>query len=148
MNGKYFIILILIFISGVSNAQQNVKQLFNEFSGAEKVSKTSLSKPGCKPASALVDVKGIKSAEMLNLEECGEDIKTRFADAVKQLKDTDYETLMKMEQDGLYVRLLVKMRKNVIKEVVMLSAGSECAIIWIKGKIDLSALNVIQKEIQ
>lgn len=148
MNRKYFVFLAFIFITQLSLAQQNVKQLFKEFGKVEKVNKTMLGKPGDKSANNFIDVKGIKSASMLNLEDCTQDTKKRFVDAVKQLKDEAYETLIKMEQDGQQVRVLLKMENDKIKEAILLQAGDNCVMVWIKGEIDISALNVIQKKIQ
>lgn len=146
MNGKFFIVLILVFVTEIGFAQQNVKQLFNEFSGIENASKTSLGKPGSKASGGIIDVKEIKSVEMLNLEECSKESKEHFANAVKKLKDTGYEMLMKLEQDGQHVRFLIKKQKDVVKEVVILSAGDTNVMIWIKGKIDVSELKMIQKK--
>ena len=51
------------------------------------------------------------------------------------LKDDDYETMVSVNEDKDRTRILVKLKDEVIKELVILTTGDDPAMIRIKGNI-------------
>ena len=85
-------------------------------------------------------LKGINSMQILALSSCSSDIKNSFAEKVKTLNDESYETLVRSNQNGENVRILVKIDKEEIRELVILTTGEGAAIVKIKGKFNKSDL--------
>lgn len=125
---------------------QNINQLFAEFSDAPNVECVKLNKFAMtfvKPFISDKDMQGLKdidSIQVLDLSGCSSDVKDRFTERVKTLKNEDYETLVRSNENGENVRVLVKMYKEEIRELVVLTTGGDISLVKIKGKFNQSDL--------
>jgi hypothetical protein len=119
-------------------SQKSVNRLFDEYVGAKDASKVRIGKAAMKISSLFTDTYGAEVIEVISLDEAADDVKQRFANAVKALKDADYETLVTSNADGNSIKIMLRIEKDVIRELVVLSAGKDAALIRIKGKIQKS----------
>lgn len=143
---KKFILCISMLLVAQWSLGQNIDKLFAEFSDAPNVENVKINKflmTLIKPFMSGEDtrgLKGINSMQILALSSCSSDIKNSFAEKVKTLNDESYETLVRSNQNGENVRILVKIDKEEIRELVILTTGEGAAIVKIKGKFNKSDL--------
>ena len=83
-------------------------------------------------------LKGTDSVQVLDLSSCSSNIKDDFAKKVKTLKDEGYETLVRSNENGENVRVLVKIKNEEIRELVVISTGNDSSLVKIKGKFKKS----------
>jgi len=125
---------------------QNIDKLFAEFSDAPNVENVKLNKflmTLIKPFANGEDMAGLKgtdSLQVLDLSECSSDIKKEFAEKVKSLIDEGYETLVRSNDNGENVRVMVKVKNEEIRELVVVSTGNDASLVRIKGKFKQSDL--------
>lgn len=143
---KYFLCISLFLVAQLSLGQ-NIEKLFKEFSDAPNVenvkldkSMMALAKPFTK-GDDLGAVKDIDSLQVLDLSKCSSDIKDKFAEKVKTLNAEGYETLVRSNENGENVRVLVKMNNGDISELVVVTTGKEAALVKIKGKFNKSDIS-------
>ena len=123
-----------LFVQG-GFAQKKVSQLFADFSKAQHVEHISFGTISMKLASLFTDVMGVDGIEILDLDSCNQKVKEDFKKAIKEIKDTGYETLFSVNDNDSRTRILVKLDKDVIREFIFFSSGDSNALISIKGKI-------------
>ena len=81
-------------------------------------------------------VRNIKSAKILDLEDCQTNVKENFIQQIKELSLNGYETFFVSTENGETVKLLAKTDKKNINELLVLTAGKgDCNIVQLKGKI-------------
>lgn len=142
---KYFLCLSLFLIAQWSLGQ-NVKQLFAEFSktaNAECVNLNNLETSFLKPFVKSNDIPGLKNmkaVQVIDLSNCPEEVKQRFAEKVKSLNDKEYETMVSSNENGERVRVLVKIKKEEISELVVITTGDDASLVKIKGSFKQSDL--------
>lgn len=89
-------------------------------------------------------IKGIKSAQVLDLEECDTATKERFKKQAAELELKGYETLFVAKEDGETVKMLCKSDEKNIRELLVFTLSEEdCGVIWMKGKIKKDDIAVI-----
>lgn len=119
-----------------SYGQYSVERLFDEFSGTRGVERVSLGKGLMRLARCMgQDVKGVERIDVFGFSRCEPALKSRLEDAVRSLKDEEYETLLTSNGENERTRILVKVVNSEIRELVLLTTGSEPALIRLKGKI-------------
>ena len=78
----------------------------------------------------------IRSAKILDLDECSPDVKQRFSRQFEALSNNGYETLMQMNEDGERIHIQMRMKKEVIRELLIaIIEDDECSLIQVNGKI-------------
>jgi hypothetical protein len=81
-------------------------------------------------------IKGINSVQVLDLEESPKEVQERFAKEVKKLKLNGYETWIQVKEDGETVKIVAKVKDDMVRELLILQAGDDgCALVLMKGKI-------------
>lgn len=81
-------------------------------------------------------VRKIKSIRTLDLEECSADVKRRFSVDVQKLEMDDYEPLVTSRDDGETVKIMMKTKDDVIRELVIICSDSnDCALVWLNCKV-------------
>jgi hypothetical protein len=140
--GIFITMLVLLICQGCYSKEKNsknqeytVEQLFRSFSKEKKTVHVKVGEFAFSIASIFEDTRGVKDVEVFAFEECENDIKQRFNDAIKNLKDKSYETLVSTSENGERTKILVKIKDDIINEVVVLTGGDEPVLIRIKGKI-------------
>ena len=89
-------------------------------------------------ASLFAETMGVKSVEVVSLNSCSDEMKAHFRQAVGSCKDEAFDTVINTSENGNRVKVLLRIENNVARELVVLSSGSDLAMIRIKGKIKQS----------
>ena len=138
---KYFFIVMLL--SAQMLCAVNVNSIINEFKDAKKAEYVSVPWILMKMGHMFMDkddkndIAGrINSVRVLDLEECSERVKTRFTKRIASLNGHGYETLVRAKDQEGSVQILVKEKKDIIKELLIVCGGKDdCALIQLKGNI-------------
>ena len=86
-------------------------------------------------------MKKVKSLRVLDLEECSTAVKKRFAKRVDQLKTNGYESLVRINEEGEKVNILVRQKGDEIRELLIVcSSPDDCALVSIRGHFKESDL--------
>lgn len=81
-------------------------------------------------------VRKIKSIWTLDLEECSADVKRRFSADVQKLEMNDYEPLVTSCDNGETVKIMMKAKGDVIRELVIICSDcNDCALVWLNCKV-------------
>jgi DNA replication protein DnaC len=98
-------------------------------------------------ANLLTDTKGVSNIEIFSLEECEKKTKDYFNEAIKNIKDKNYENVIYNSNNGERTRVLLKIKDNYVSEIIIISSGGDDpALVHIKGKIKQDDIkNVIKK---
>ncbi len=132
---QYAAILALIFICQASFAQRNVDNLFKEFSQTREVEGVKLGKFTMTLAGLFTETMGVDTIEAYAFDNCPEGVKTKLTNAIRDLKDSKFETMVTANENGNRTRVLVKIEEDMIREMVVVSTGQSNALVRIKGKI-------------
>lgn len=146
MKTKYVLIVLIALFAQTGYAQKNINQLFNEFSQAKDVTRVSFGNISMKLAGFFTDVMGVDGIEVLSLKECAKSVNDDFIAAFKELKDSKYETMVTSNEGNNRTRILVQMKDDVIRELVILTTGDNNALIRIKGNIKPSDIDSLVKK--
>ncbi|MDR3261824.1 MAG: DUF4252 domain-containing protein [Tannerella sp.] len=134
-----FILPVLLFVGTASYGQQTVSRLFSDFSDSKGVERVDLGKFTMKIAGFFGgDTKGVDGVEVLSFNNCDSSLKVRLDNAVRSLKDENYETFLTTNEDGVHTKILMKIDDDTISELVVLTTGRDPALVRIKGKISQS----------
>jgi hypothetical protein len=137
-----FILPVLLFVSTASYGQQTVSRLFSDFSDSKGVEHVNIGKFTMKIARFFGgDTKGVDGVEVLSFDHCESSLKTRLDNAIRSLKDENYETLLTTNEDGEHTKILMKIDHDTISELVVLTTGHDPTLIRIKGKIRQSDIS-------
>lgn len=142
---RYFVILALILICQAGNSQ-TMNQLFNEFSKIEQINHVKIGNITMKLASLFTETMGVNGIEVLEFGSCNSDVKQRFKKAIKELKDPDFETMVTSNEKGSRTKVMVRIEKDMIREMVVLTTGNSNALVRIKGKIKPSDIEKVMKD--
>lgn len=86
-------------------------------------------------------VRKIKSIRTLDLEECSADVKHRFSADVQKLEMSGYEPLVTTRDDGETVKIMMKAKDDVIRELVIICSDSDdCALVWLNCKVKMNEI--------
>jgi len=136
----------LLLINPVMHGQKSVDGLLNEFSKEKGVEHVGIGKFSMKLAGLFTDVMGVKEVEVLSFSDCEKSVKERLNQAISSLKDENYEPLVSVNNEDGRTKILVKLNKDFIQELIVLTSGDDPAIVRIKGKIKPSDIdNVMGK---
>lgn len=133
---KILVIATITLITQLSYGQQKMDQLFNNFRSESDVTSLKINKMTMKLAGLFTETMGVDGIEILEFNDCGQNVKERLETAIKNLKDPDYETMVKSNKNDSHTKILIKIKKDKIRELVVLTTGDDYALIRIKGNID------------
>ena len=145
---KFVFTLLLVFVCHLSNAQ-GINGGFNEF-GREKNADCvkvssfmmSLGKMFAGHDEDAEIIRKIKSIKVLDLESCTASVKERFNKKVNKLNLKGYDELMRVNDEGEKVRVLMKTKKETIRELLFVCTGKEdCTLVQINGKFTKDDIN-------
>ena len=83
-------------------------------------------------------IKSIKSIRVLDLEECAPEIRREYARKSRTLKPRGMEMLMQVKEDEGTVRIWGKIKREKVKEVLVLTPDK---MVSIKGRFDLDKIS-------
>lgn len=122
-------------------------KLFDDFGKQKDVTRVTVGPFLMKISSLFTETMGVKSIEVLSFEECDGAVKERLRSAIQQLKDPHYETLVQSNEEGSRTKVMVRIDKDFIRELVVLTTdGGDDALIRIKGKIKPSDIEKVVNE--
>ena len=141
-----FVLLALFLIHPVMHSQKNVDQIFKDFSKEKGVVHVGVGKFAMKLASLFTDVMGVTGVEVFSFDECEPSVKDRLSRAIASMKDENYETLVSVNEGNDRTKILVKLKDESIREIIIMTSGDGLALVRIKGNIKPSDIEKIVKE--
>lgn len=143
---RYITILALLIICQMGYSQKNVEQLFKEFARVENSEGVKLGKLFMSFAGMFTDTMGVDGIEAYSLDSCSGEVKERLTKAMRNLKDSKYETMVTSNEGNSRTKVLVRIEDDVIREMVLVTTGDSNALVRIKGKIKQSDIDrVVEK---
>ena len=118
-----------------THQQNSVDALFKNFAKEKNVTHVKVGGFIMALARAFTDTKGVAGVEVFAFDECDQTVKDKLNDAIKNLKDNAYETLVSTTQNGERTKILVRIKGDFINEIIVIAGGNDPAIVRIKGKI-------------
>lgn len=144
---KYIAIFVLLLACQVGYSQKySVNQLFKEFNKVEQSEKVKMGKLIMGFAGLFTDTMGVDGIEAYDFDDCTHEVKEKLKNAIKNLKDPSYETMITSNEDGERTKILVKIEKEVIRELVIIVTGDSNALVRIKGKIKPSDIEQLAQK--
>lgn len=137
-------VLVLICHSGYG--QCNVNELFRDFSKQADANKVRVGKMTMSIAGLFTDTMGVDGVDILSFDECSGEVKEKFNNAVRNLKDPAYETMVNSNENGKRTRVMIRIKDDVIHELVVLTSGDEASMVRIRGKIKKSDIERLANE--
>ena len=126
-------LLAILLISQVGYGQQKMDQLFNAFRGESDVTSVNIGNITMKLASLFTETMGVNGIDILEFDNCAQEVKDRLSTAIRNLRDPDYETMVTANERDSRTKVLVKIKEDMIRELVIFTTGSDNALIRIKG---------------
>ena len=117
------------------NQQTTVDALFSNFSKEKNKTHVKLGGLIMRFANVFSDSKGVTNLEVFSFEDCDKSVRDNLNEAIKNLKDDTYETLVSTSENGERTKVLVRIKDDYINEIVVATGGDDPALIRIKGKI-------------
>ena len=133
---RYIISIMFLCLTSVAFGQQNIDQLFNSAAKQPNVTRIKLGTFVMACASIFAKTMGVNSVEVIEFDTCSTEVKKHVSDGIKTIKDPLYETVVKMNEKGGQTKVLIRLEKKWIKELVVVSMDNSITLIRIKGKID------------
>jgi hypothetical protein len=146
MKTKYLFVLAFALITQLGYGQKSVDDLFKTFAGKENVERVSIGSFVMNTINLFKNTMGVKGVEVLSLDDCSEDVKNDFQNAVRALKDPTFERMVVTNEGKERVEVLIRIENEVIREVAMMVTGEDYALIRIKGKIKKSDIEKLSKK--
>ena len=139
-------LLAILLISQVGYGQQKMDQLFNAFRGESDVTSVNIGKIMMKLASLFTETMGVNCLEIFEFDNCAHEVNDGLSTAIRNLRDPDYETMVTANERDSRTKVLVKIKEDMIRELVIFTTGNDNALIRIKGKISPSDLDRVINE--
>jgi hypothetical protein len=133
---RYIAVLALLLVCRVGYSQEyDVDRLFKEFSQIKSSEKVKQGKIFMGFAGMFTETRGVNGIEVYDFDACEGGIKQKLANAIKNLKDSRFETMINVNEAGSRTRILVRIDGDFIREMVIVTIGDSYALVRIKGKI-------------
>ncbi len=143
---RYLLIIVILTICHAGYAQKNVEQLFNEFRKEKEVTRVHIGPVMMSFINVFKKTMGVKDIEVLDFDDCNHQTRNNFTEAVRTLKDDKYETMITTNEDGTRTKVLVRIEKDTITELIVLESGNSNTMVRLKGKIKPSDFDKVVNE--
>lgn len=154
---KKLVLSLLLIVASASAQAQTPGDLFRYFKGAKDAEYVHLGKlafalmrpfvKGEEDAGTRMAMRSIRSLKALDLDDCTDEVKHKFAQMAKNLKTSGYEELVRSNEGGERALILMRQKKNVIRELLILSFGDgNCSMVQFKGKIKPDDVEKLMKD--
>ena len=143
---KRLMILILLLLPLQYGKGQNLEQFFRTYHKEQGVDAIHIGNITMKLAGLFTETLGVNGIEILDFGEATETLRQRFQNEVKSFKDPEFETLLTENDKEDHTKILVKIKDEIIRELVIFQTGSDCSFIRIKGKIKPSDIERVINE--
>ena len=133
-----FVLLALFLICPVMHSQERVDQLFKEFTDRKGVEHLNMDSTIIRVAAFFSDLKGVDEIEIFYFDECDKSIKDKVNSAIASLTGTeDFEIMASVPVKGFQrVKVFMRVKDELITELVALRIGDSPVMLRIKGNID------------
>lgn len=138
--------LLFLLVTQMGYSQQGVEQLVKRFARSEQVEQVHVGRMLLTMASLFTETNGVKSVNVMDFSACGDEVRNEFQQAVKALKDPAFDMMVNHNEEGVQTRVLVRIEKECIRELVVLTTGAENALVHIKGKIQPSDIEHVMND--
>ena len=134
---------------------QSIDDMFNRYKEKEGAESVSIPSFLIKLGRLFMDkedkdyrlIKGVNSVKTLDMEDCSSEVKESFLKDANKLNLSGYETLVQTKEKGETVKLIAKMDKEAIRELIILITGNEeCGLTLLEGKLMKEDINMIMTE--
>lgn len=114
----------------------NMDQLVKTFSNEQGVEKVSMGGFILKLANIFQDTHGVTNIQILDFDGCTNEVKNSYTQKLKEIiKSSSYETLVSDNQGGENTKILIRVERGIIQELVVATYGNSCSLIRIRGSI-------------
>lgn len=146
---KKYTLICLLFLAQ-STFAGSIKDIFKEFKKTENAEYVHIPRIAMRMLTAFSGddefMPHIKRVRILTLKKCDEKKVARLLQKIKELKQQGYDPYVKIKEDNENMSVLIKEKRNTIREVVLVMAdGQEHCLIQVEGKFkmeDISGLSV------
>lgn len=147
---KYIVVLLLILTCQVAGSQ-TIDKLFKEFSKMKHTEQTQIKGAQIgsitlKQIKASTQNMGVNNIELFNFDKCSNKVKESFNKATQELDDPLFETLLTSNEDNNRRKVMIRIKDETIRELVILTTGDNSNLIRIKGDIKLSDIDKMLKD--
>lgn len=151
MKKSILTLVLVVFLTPIAMAH-NLDRLIKKVERAENVEKVkvsgfllSLGKILGATSDLPAAVQSLSKIEVYDLSSCHASIKKELSLEIEKFSsDKDYETLLQVKEKKEHIKILLKRKKNTIKELLILVADSqEPSIIRLHGNIKQKDLNAL-----
>lgn len=146
MGKKIVAVFAFVFVCQAGFCQKNIDQLFNEFSKDAGTTKIKIGKFAMAFVDLFQDTMGVDGIEVLEFSDCADHVKKQFNEAIHRLEDPSFDTIIRTNEEGSRTRVMIRIKDDVIRELVVLTSGSGAALVRIKGKIRRSDIEKLVNE--
>jgi hypothetical protein len=128
--------------------KNTVEQFIHRFTNEKSVTHLKISGFTMFFTKLFTNTKEVSGIEIFSFEECDKKIKDNFNEAIKNIKDKDYESVIHNSDNGKKTKVLLKIKDDYVHEIVIISGGDDPALIRIRGKMKQDSIkDVIKKNI-
>lgn len=146
---KKYALICLLFLAQ-STFAGSIKDIFKEFRKIENAEYVHIPRIAMRMLTAFSGddefMPHIKRVRILTLDKCDGKKVARFLQKTKELEQQGYDPYVKTKEDNENMSVLIKEKRNTIREVVLVMAdGQEHCLIQVEGKFkleDISGLSV------
>ncbi|NMB04891.1 MAG: DUF4252 domain-containing protein [Bacteroidales bacterium] len=85
----------------------------------------------------------LSSIRVLSLEDCPQEVKERFSRSALNFRDDDFELFLNANDDKEKARIFVKIKDQLIREMVIITMGDDPALVHLKGKFRPSDIDAM-----
>ena len=130
---------------------RGIEHFMDELASQQEVTRVSLGAAAMALGSMFTDTYGVKHIDVLCLEHCSDEVRTKFGQAIADLHDPDFEPLVSHSENGERTKILVKIKDEMIvkikdemiREMVICHVDDEVAVVRLKGKIKPSDIEQV-----
>lgn len=146
MDKKYVMLAVFLFWSCLGGyAQDNIGRLYDEFAHVGQAGRIHIDLPALKMLGFSIETADIETIDIFDFDPCAPPIKERFAAAAVKVNDTAYETLFTAKQSHTVTRVMIRIKEEVVREVVIFRTGQKNGMIRIRGAIRKSKIEEVIK---
>lgn len=133
----------LLWMAATGMQARGMEHFIAELASQQEVTRVSLGNAAMALGSMFTNTYGVKHIDVLCLEHCSDEVRTKFGQAIADLHDPDFEPLVSHSENGERTKIFVKIKDEMIREMVICHVDDEVAVVRLKGKIKPSDIEQV-----
>ena len=125
----------LLALSNLGMQAKNMDEFLGDLQSEKNLTRITMGPVIMKISSLFTETMGVNSIKVLCLEDCSSETLDKYREDIRQLKDSEFEPLVVSNKDGEQSKIMVKIKDNMIREMVICHVDDEVAVVHLKGKI-------------